>query len=73
MNGKCQKFNQNSEMLDVVMDCFNQGMVPQSVWDSLEPSTQQHEGMSRCTDYTTLQEGSDDNDTCPTPNNVLKI
>ena len=59
-------------MLDVAMDCFNEGMVPQSAWDSLEPSTQQDEGITRCTDYRTLQEGSDENDTSPTPNNGAK-
>ena len=65
-------FNQDSEMLDVTMDCLNEGMVPQSAWDSLAPSTQQDEGIARCTDYTTLQEASDENDTSQTPNNGTK-
>ena len=72
MNENAKKFNQDSEMLDVAMDCFNEGMVPQSAWDSLAPSTQQDEGMAKCTDYTTLQEASDENDTSPTPNNRAK-
>ena len=46
---------------------------PQSAWDSLAPSTQQDEGMARCTNYTTLQEASDENDTSPTPIMGLEI
>ena len=40
------------------MDWFNEGMVPQSAWDSPEPNTGQDEDMARCTDFTTLQEGA---------------
>ena len=54
VNGNAKMFNQDSEMLDVAMDYFNEGMVPQSAWDSLAPNTQQDEGIARCTDYTTL-------------------
>ena len=59
-------------MLDVAMDCFNEGMVPQSAWDSLASSTKHDEGIARCTDYTTLQEASDENDTSPSSNNCTK-
>ena len=53
----------------MAIECFNEGIVLQSAWDSLEPSTQQDEGMARCADYTVLQEASDENDTSLTPNN----
>ena len=72
MNENAKKFNQDSKMLYVAVDCFNEGMVPQTAWHSLAPSAWQNEGMTRCTDYTTLHEASDENDTSPTPNNGAK-